>query len=86
MDEAAPQPDVRATVTVDRSAVIGDGLKAAAAWSLRMIIIGVALFLVFWLLGQVWVGVRPILLALILSTVLYPPVAWLTRRRWPPAP
>lgn len=41
VDEAAPQPDVRATVTVDRSAVIGDGLKAAAAWSLRMII-GVA--------------------------------------------
>ena len=72
-------------VRVDRSAVIGEGLKATAAWSLRLIVIGVALFLVFWLLSQVWVGVRPILLALILSTVLWPPVAWLTRRRWPAA-
>lgn len=76
-----PVPPVR----VDRSAVIGEGLKATAAWSLRLIVIGVALFLVFWLLGQIWVGVRPILLALILSTVLWPPVAWLTRHRWPPA-
>jgi predicted PurR-regulated permease PerM len=70
---------------VDRSTVIGEGLKATAAWSLRLIVIGVALFLVFWLLGKVWVGVRPILLALIVSTVLWPPVAWLTRHRWPPA-
>src|SRR5918997_4200412 len=50
-----PVPPVR----VDRSAVIGEGLKATAAWSLRLIVIGVALFLVFWLLGQIWVGVRP---------------------------
>ncbi len=84
-DAAQRQPDPLIPVRVDRSAVIGDGLKAAAAWSLRIIIIGVALFLAFWLLGQVWVGVRPIVLALILSTVLYPPVAWLTRHHWPPA-
>jgi putative heme transporter len=72
-------------MSVDRSAVIGEGLKATAAWSLRLIVIGVALWLVFWLLGKVWVGVRPILLALIVSTVLWPLVAWLTRHRWPPA-
>jgi predicted PurR-regulated permease PerM len=72
-------------VRVDRSTVIGEGLKATAAWSLRLIVIGVALFLVFWLLGKVWVGVRPILLALIVSTVLWPPVAWLAKHRWPPA-
>jgi putative heme transporter len=70
---------------VDRSAVIGEGLKATAAWSLRLIIIAVALALLLWLLGQVWVGIRPILLALILSTVLWPAVAWLRRHRWPPA-
>lgn len=81
----APPPEVVAAVRVDRSAVIGEGLKATAAWALRLIVIGIALALVFWLLGKVWVGVRPILLALILSTVLRPPVAWLVRHRWPPA-
>lgn len=70
---------------VDRSAVIGEGLRTAAGWSLRLIIIGVALSLLLWLLGQVWVGIRPILFALILSTVLWPAVAWLRRHRWPAA-
>lgn len=67
----------------DRSVVIARGVEATATWSLRLIIIGVASFLLFWLLGQIWVGVRPILLALIVSTVLRPPVAWLRRRGWP---
>lgn len=83
--EPAAAEEPTAPVRVDRSAVIGEGLKATAAWSLRLVVIGVALFLIFWLLGRVWVGVRPILLALIVSTVLWPPVAWLTRRRWPAA-
>lgn len=78
-DESSPPPHV------DRSAVIGAGLKATAVWSLRLIVIGLTLFLLFWLLGKIWVGVRPILLALIVSTVLWPAVAWLRRRRWPPA-
>ena len=78
--EAASGGDV---VPTDRSAVIGRGLQAAAAWSLRVIVVGAALFLLFWLLSLVWVGVRPIVLALIVSTVLYPPAAWLRRHRWP---
>ena len=65
--------------------MIGEGLRTAAGWSLRLIIIGVALSLLLWLLGQVWVGIRPILFALILSTVLWPAVAWLRRHRWPAA-
>ncbi len=75
--------DEAEALRVDRSTVIGEGLKAAAAWALRLIVIGVALALVLWLLGKVWVGVRPILLALIVSTVLRPPVAWLVKHRWP---
>ena len=82
---APPEREITVPVRVDRSAVIGEGLKATAAWALRLIVIGVALALLFWLLGKVWVGVRPILLALILSTVLRPPVAWLVRHRWPAA-
>jgi putative heme transporter len=72
-------------VTVDRSAVIGSGVQATATWSLRLIIIGLAAALVYWLLSKVWVGVRPILLGIIVSTVLWPPVAWLRRHSWPAA-
>ncbi|GAA1436806.1 AI-2E family transporter [Microlunatus lacustris] len=67
----------------DRSAVIGRGLQATATWSVRLVVVGIALYLLFWLLGRIWVGVGPILLALVLSTVLHPPVAWLRRHGWP---
>ncbi len=70
---------------IDRSVVIGDWLESAAKWSWRGILIGVAIFLTLWLLGKVWVGVLPILLALIVTTVLWPPVAFLVRHRVPPA-
>lgn len=70
---------------VDRGVVIGSWLEATARWSLRAIIIGVGLFLALWLLGKVWVGVLPILLAMIVTTVLWPPVAFMVRHRVPPA-
>lgn len=71
------------TDTVDRSAVIGAGVRSTATWSLRLIIIGFTLYLAYWLLGQIWVGVRPVLLAIIFSTLLWPVVKWLRRHRWP---
>lgn len=83
--EPAQPTSVAVPARVDRSSVIGEGVKATAAWALRLIVIGVALFLLFWLLGKVWVGVRPIVLALILSAVLWPPVDFLRRHRFPPA-
>lgn len=69
----------------DRGAVIGEALKATSTWSLRLIIIGIGLAALLWLLSRVWVGVLPVLLALIISTMLWPPVAWLTRHRVPAA-
>lgn len=70
---------------VDRSTVIASGVKAAATWSVRLIVIGVAVALALWLLGRFWVGVRPLLLAVIVSTVMWPPAQWLRKHRWPPA-
>lgn len=62
---------------VDRSIIIGDGLKELSRWSGRFILIVIAAAILFWLLGQVWVGVLPILLALIVTTILWPPTRWL---------
>lgn len=70
---------------VDRGVVIGAGLRTLAHWSGRLILVAVALGIVLWLLAQVWVGLLPVILALILATVLWPPVAWMTARGVPPA-
>lgn len=68
---------------VDRGVLILHGLRGAASWAWRFLLIIAALALFFFIVGKVWVGVLPIVLALIVSTVLWPPVAWLRRHRWP---
>ncbi|WP_277451712.1 AI-2E family transporter [Janibacter sp. DB-40] len=69
----------------DRGAVIGDGFTRLARWSLRLLLIAVGAALVGWLVGRLWVGIFPVLLALIVATVLWPVTAWLRRHRVPSA-
>lgn len=78
--ELDEQPQPPSNAGVDRGQVIARGYRTTAQLSARFIIITAALALLLWLLAQVWVGVLPILLSLILATVLWPPVAWMTRR------
>ena len=70
---------------VDRGALILQGLREAAAWSWRFLLVVAALAVILYVIAQVWVGVLPILLALIVSSVLWPPVRWLREHRFPPA-
>ena len=63
--------------------MIGAGLRVTASWSARFLIIGLAVAAALWLLGRVWVGVLPVLLALLFSSVLWPLVVWARRRRVP---
>lgn len=68
-----------------RGTAIGEGVAWAARWSLRLILAAAGLILIGLLVGQLWSIVLPVLLAIILATVLWPPTAWLTRHRFPPA-
>jgi predicted PurR-regulated permease PerM len=68
-----------------RSAAIADGLAFMARWSLRLALIGLGFALLWWLIARLWVIVMPILLALLISTVLGPPTAWLRTRGAKPA-
>jgi len=70
-------------VGVDRGRVVLSGVQTVAQWSGRFLLIAAALFVLVWALGQLWVGVLPVLLALILATVLWPPVAWMTAKGLP---
>lgn len=69
------QPDEDATVHIDRAEIIAAGIKTLAAWCLRLLIIAAAAFVAWYILRQVWRGALPIALALIVCTVLWPPVS-----------
>lgn len=72
-DEAPRKPTSDSTdETWDRSAILGHDGRVLAGWALRFIIVAIAAFLGFRLLGYVWIGILPIILALILATVLWP--------------
>ena len=69
----------------ERGVAIGRGLTWLATWSLRLVLIAVAAVVLGMLIGRLWTVVLPILLALLLSSVLWPVTAWLRRHRTPPA-
>ncbi len=68
----------------DRDSVLGAAVAWVARWSLRVLLIAAALIGICYALAQFWVIVRPVVLALLLSSVLWPPVK-LLRRKLPPA-
>lgn len=70
---------------VDRGSLILAGLKGAAAWSWRFLLVVAALAVIGYLIGRLWVGVFPVLLAILICTVLWPVVSWLKRRKVPAA-
>ena len=69
---------------MDRARVIGQGLRTTAGWSARVLLIGLGTAGALWILAQLWVGVLPVLLAMIVAAVFSPAVGWLRRHRWPP--
>jgi predicted PurR-regulated permease PerM len=68
-----------------RTDLIGRGLVWLSQWSLRLILIGVAAWLFWRVLGELWVIVLPLFLALLLTSVLQPGVSLLRDRGMPSA-
>jgi len=68
-----------------RGTAIGEGITWIARWSLRLALVALGATLIGWLITQLWSIVLPVLLAVILATVLWPPTDWLRRHRFPPA-
>ena len=59
----------------DRAAVIDDAFGGMQRWGLRLIVIAASVFVLGWIVGQLWVIIFPIAIALIISTILI----WRTR-------
>ncbi len=69
----------------DRGTLIGIGGGWLATWSLRIVLIAAAAWVLGWIVGEFWVIILPISLALIITTVLWPITALLRRAYLPPA-
>jgi predicted PurR-regulated permease PerM len=59
------------------------GLRLAAAWSWRVLVVLVALYALGWAAAYLAVVVVPVLVALLLAALLQPGAAALVHRRWP---
>ena len=70
---------------VDRVAILGKDGRWLSGWALRFIVQTVAAYFLSLILGQIWTGLLPILLAIMLCTVLWPPVRWLRNHKIPPS-
>lgn len=53
--------------------------------ALQFVAVAAALWVLAWVLGKTWVIILPVFLALIVCTVLWPPVRWLRRKGVHPA-
>ncbi|CAG7604503.1 AI-2E family transporter [Leucobacter soli] len=59
------------------------GMRVAAAWSWRLIVVGVAVAALLWLIVQVRIIVIPVIIAILFTALLHPIVAAFERRGWP---
>lgn len=68
-----------------RMAVLRQGLRECAIVALQSVLVVAAVWVLLWVVGKLWVVLLPVLLAIIVCTVLWPPVGWLRRKGVPPA-
>ncbi|WP_435823999.1 AI-2E family transporter [Actinoplanes missouriensis] len=80
----SPEPEIVHHSTNSRDdADVPQPLRVAAAWSWRLIVVGVVGLALLRLIGMVSVVVVPLAIALLLSALLGPAVGWLLRLRMP---
>ena len=75
----------RTSTYPNRGAVYGAHLRSGAVVAVQFIAVAAALWVLAWVVGRAWVILLPVVLALIVCTVLWPPVRWLRGKGVPPA-
>ncbi|MEV8319337.1 AI-2E family transporter [Streptomyces sp. NPDC059900] len=67
------------------SAKTAAALRTSARISLEVLLVLVAAAAALWILGRMWSVLWPLVVALLLTTLAWPPARFLRRRGWPPA-
>ncbi|MFC4056785.1 AI-2E family transporter [Planomonospora corallina] len=60
-------------------------LRTSARISLELLLVLLMVATALWLLGRMWSVTWPVIVALLLTTLTWPPTRFLRRRGWPPA-
>ncbi|CAN7268097.1 AI-2E family transporter [Mycolicibacterium frederiksbergense] len=68
-----------------RGSVFGKHLRSAAVVSVQIVAVSALLWILAWVVGEMWVIILPVALAVVLCTVLWPPVRWMRAKGLPPA-
>lgn len=78
------QPAALHTSTTSRDdADVPHALRIAAAWSWRLIVVGLVAWALLRIVGTIRIVIIPVTVALLLSALLAPAVGWLLRARFP---
>ncbi|MDW4571227.1 AI-2E family transporter [Microbacterium sp. M3] len=70
-------------VSTETSAAVPRGLRLATAYSWRLIVVAVAIGIGVWLVIQLKLLVIPLLIAILITALLWPAFAWMLRHRVP---
>ncbi|MFT4285391.1 MAG: AI-2E family transporter [Protaetiibacter sp.] len=81
--ERARDEEVRRAVDARVSDAVPPGMRIAAAWSWRLLVIAGVIALVIFLVIQLRYIVVPLMVAMLLAALLVPFSNWLQRHRWP---
>ncbi|BCJ53746.1 AI-2E family transporter [Actinoplanes sp. NBRC 14428] len=84
LPEPVPSFEHHSTTSRD-DAEVPHSLRIAAAWSWRLIVVGVVGWVLVRFIGTVSIVVIPLAIALLLSALLAPAVGWLLKLRLPPS-
>nr|WP_307804474.1 AI-2E family transporter [Micromonospora echinofusca] len=79
----APQVPQHPSTSSRDDADVPHSLRIAAAWSWRLIVIGVLGWALIGIIGRIQIVIIPLAIALLLSALLAPAVGWLLRARFP---
>ncbi|WP_428963358.1 AI-2E family transporter [Micromonospora fluostatini] len=80
---APPPTEVHASTVSRDDADVPHALRIAAAWSWRLIVVGVVFWALIRVVGQVRIVVIPLAVSLLFAALLAPAVGWLLRLRLP---
>ncbi|MFI1235544.1 AI-2E family transporter [Nocardia salmonicida] len=69
----------------DRGDVIGGGVLWLAKWSLCIVAIAAGAWVLGTITARLWVVILPVALAIVVTTILWPPTRWLTQQKLRPA-
>ncbi|UVI37455.1 AI-2E family transporter [Brevibacterium spongiae] len=79
----SPEEIALSRIEAEAKPYVSPGLKLAAAWSWRSIVVLIAIGVAFWLLSKISSVVLPVLIALLLAALLAPFTGWMVKKGLP---